>query len=42
MERYQDDMENQQPGLTGRGWIFGLILGGLFWALLIMCWRWIV
>lgn len=42
MERYEDDVEDREPGLTGRGWIFGLLLGGLFWVLLITCWRWIV
>lgn len=42
MGRYDEDIEEKDRGLTGRGWIYGLLLGGLFWALLITCWYWIL
>lgn len=42
MGRYDEDMNDKDTDLTGRGWIFGLLLGGLLWSLIFLCWIFLI
>ncbi len=40
MQRMRDEWE-QDSSSTGRGWLNGLLIGGVLWIIIIMCTRWL-